>query len=156
MNISKRNKIMLLVVFGIGIFSVVASITRLHTIKVWTHSKNPFYDSVPVNLWSMIEVNVSIVCASMPAMRPVFRPVIWREFRSRGTYPGKTDQPQSPGYEMDQFRPPPPNLRGRIRDSLDHLAIISGHPLDAHIHLASTHEDEETAIDTHSTHSTHA
>jgi hypothetical protein len=57
------------VVFGLGVFSCIASIVRLHSIRIYTESKDPFYDSVPINLWSMIEVNIGIWCASIPALK---------------------------------------------------------------------------------------
>lgn len=46
--------------------SVINSIIRLYTIKVFTASKDPFYDGVPINIWSMIEINIAIICASVP------------------------------------------------------------------------------------------
>jgi hypothetical protein len=57
--------------FGVGAFACVASIVRLHTIYLFTLSKDPFHDGIKVNLWSMIEVNTAIFCASVPALRPV-------------------------------------------------------------------------------------
>jgi hypothetical protein len=68
----KRDKIVLFVIFGVGGFSCISSIIRLYTIKVFTDSKDPFFDGVPINTWSMIEINVAVVCASVPAMKPLF------------------------------------------------------------------------------------
>lgn len=34
-----------------------------------------------VNLWSIIEVNIGIVCASVPALKPLFTPDKLREAR---------------------------------------------------------------------------
>jgi hypothetical protein len=64
-----REKFALIVVFSLGVFSCIASIVRLHSIRIYTESKDPFYDSVPINLWSMIEVNIGIWCASIPALK---------------------------------------------------------------------------------------
>ncbi|KAF2751119.1 hypothetical protein M011DRAFT_473633 [Sporormia fimetaria CBS 119925] len=64
-----REKLGLLIVFSLGAFSCIASIVRLHAIRIYTLSKDPFYDSVPINLWSMIEVNIGIWCASIPALK---------------------------------------------------------------------------------------
>ena len=61
-----RDKIVLFIVFGIGAFSCISSMIRLYTIKVFATSKDPFYDGVPINIWSMIEINVAIICASVP------------------------------------------------------------------------------------------
>ncbi|KAK0111669.1 hypothetical protein ONS95_002014 [Cadophora gregata] len=69
---SRRDKIVLLIIFGVGGFSCISSIIRLYTIKVFATSKDPFFDGVPINTWSMIEINVAVVCASVPAMKPLF------------------------------------------------------------------------------------
>ncbi|PVI06421.1 hypothetical protein DM02DRAFT_514823, partial [Periconia macrospinosa] len=65
----KHEKLALIVVFSLGAFSCIASIVRLHSIRIYTDSEDPFYDSVPVNLWSMVEVNMGIWCASIPALK---------------------------------------------------------------------------------------
>ena len=68
-NRPKREKAALIGVFGLGVFSCIASIVRLHSIRIYTESKDPFYDSVPINLWSQVEVNIGIWCASIPALK---------------------------------------------------------------------------------------
>jgi len=68
----RRDKIVLFIIFGIGAFSCISSIVRLYTIRVYAQSTDPFYDGAPINMWSLIEVNVAIVCASVPAMKPLF------------------------------------------------------------------------------------
>ncbi|CAO2651442.1 Nn.00g040120.m01.CDS01 [Neocucurbitaria sp. VM-36] len=67
-----REKLALIVIFSLGIFSCIASIVRLHAIRIYTESKDPFFDSVPINLWSMVEVNMGILCASIPALKALF------------------------------------------------------------------------------------
>ncbi|RDL42410.1 uncharacterized protein BP5553_02389 [Venustampulla echinocandica] len=67
----QREKIILFVVFGMGVLACVASIVRLYSIRVFTLSQDPFYDGGPVNIWSMVEINVAIVCASVPGTIPL-------------------------------------------------------------------------------------
>ena len=67
-----REKVALFLVFGVGVFSMVSSIVRLYSIRIFTQSTDPVRDAIPVNLWSIIEVNVGIVCASVPALKPLF------------------------------------------------------------------------------------
>lgn len=64
-----REKFGLIVVFGLGVFATISSIVRLHAIRIYTESEDPFYDSVPINVWSMVEVNIGIWCASIPALK---------------------------------------------------------------------------------------
>ncbi|KAF2193328.1 hypothetical protein K469DRAFT_550434, partial [Zopfia rhizophila CBS 207.26] len=65
-----RDKAMLFFIFGMGAIPCVASIVRLHTPHLVLVSRDPLYDTVPINIWSMIEVNVAIMCASAPGILP--------------------------------------------------------------------------------------
>lgn len=66
-----REKIALYVIFCLGIMSTLASIIRLQSLRIFTLSDDPFYDSLPINTWSMVEINVGILCASIPTLRPL-------------------------------------------------------------------------------------
>jgi len=68
----RREKIALYAIFGCGSFACIAAIVRLHTIYRYTLSADPFRDSTLINLWSMIEVNIAICCASVSALKPIF------------------------------------------------------------------------------------
>jgi hypothetical protein len=70
----KREKAALVGIFSLGVFSCIASIVRLHSIRIYTESKDPFYDSVPINLWSMVEIHIGVYCASIPACKALFSP----------------------------------------------------------------------------------
>ncbi|KAF2795116.1 hypothetical protein K505DRAFT_407146 [Melanomma pulvis-pyrius CBS 109.77] len=80
----RREKLALVFIFSLGIFSCIASIVRLHSIRIYTESKDPFYDSVPINLWSMVEVNIGIYCASIPALKAIFVRTQYASSRSTG------------------------------------------------------------------------
>lgn len=66
-----REKIALYVIFGLGVVSLMASVIRLQSLFLFTHSNDRSYDSLPINTWSMIEVNVGILCASIPTLKPL-------------------------------------------------------------------------------------
>ncbi|KAI1844222.1 hypothetical protein JX265_010279 [Neoarthrinium moseri] len=72
--ITHREKVVLYFVFGIGAFSTALSCVRLQSIYTYTLATDPFHDGVWVNLWSIIEVNSAIVCATIPALKPLFKP----------------------------------------------------------------------------------
>lgn len=83
----KREKFGLIFVFGLGILSLIFSIVRLHAIRIYTESTDPFYDSVAINLWSIIEFNIGIWCASIPSLRIILiRRAASHASRSAGTY----------------------------------------------------------------------
>ncbi|KAK2807605.1 hypothetical protein FQN51_000038 [Onygenales sp. PD_10] len=82
MSLPREDKVVLVVVFGIGAFSCIASIVRLYSIQLFTKSTDIPKGAIPVNLWSFVEVHLGILCASVPAMRPLFRTA----FRHRPRY----------------------------------------------------------------------
>jgi hypothetical protein len=47
----------------------IVSIIRLQALIVFAQSSNATYDNYPVSLWSTVEINVGIICASMPTLR---------------------------------------------------------------------------------------
>ena len=68
----RREKFALVIIFSLGAFSCIAAIVRLYSVGVYTESEDPFFDSVPINVWSMVEINVGILCASIPATKALF------------------------------------------------------------------------------------
>lgn len=67
-----REKLGVYAVFGLGLFSTICAIVRFNYLVVVTNSLDPFYDSLSINTWSVIEINVGILCASLPTLRPLF------------------------------------------------------------------------------------
>lgn len=78
-----REKVALLCVFLVGTFATITSIIRLHTIREYTLADDPFLHSISVNLWSIIEINTGIICASVPALKALFSPQVIGEATSR-------------------------------------------------------------------------
>ncbi|KAI1466436.1 uncharacterized protein F4812DRAFT_465710 [Daldinia caldariorum] len=74
LQISKRSRHILYGVFGAGGVATAFSCVRLYSIHTYTLATDPFRDSILVNVWSMVEINVAIWCASAPALKPLFSP----------------------------------------------------------------------------------
>jgi hypothetical protein len=69
LNMSLKKKLMVMSMFGVGIFVIVISIIRLETLIHFSNTENITWDYVDAGIWSLIEINVSIVCGCMPAHR---------------------------------------------------------------------------------------
>ncbi|KEY73883.1 hypothetical protein S7711_06093 [Stachybotrys chartarum IBT 7711] len=95
-----REKIALLCIFLIGTFATITSIIRLHTIHDYTLADDPFRHSILVNLWSVIEVNVGIICASVPALKPLFTPHVIKEATSTYKKSSSARSGVAPRYGM--------------------------------------------------------
>ncbi|KAJ4314373.1 hypothetical protein N0V94_006475 [Neodidymelliopsis sp. IMI 364377] len=88
LQIPKRQKIALLGILTIGWFVCIVSVIRLYALTVFArHQDDTTYYSAPTAYWSAIEANLAIVCASLPALKPlVVRvvPVFGTRYSSRG------------------------------------------------------------------------
>ncbi|KAF0330657.1 integral membrane protein [Colletotrichum asianum] len=84
----RREKIALAIIFGVGAFATITSIIRLHTIYTYTLAKDLFQESILVNVWSMLEINIGIICASVPALKPLFTPRALRDAVNRNKKTG--------------------------------------------------------------------
>ncbi|GJC83068.1 hypothetical protein ColLi_05906 [Colletotrichum liriopes] len=110
----RREKIALGIIFGVGMFATITSIIRLHTIYTYTLAEDLFQESILVNIWSMLEINIGIICASVPALKPLFTPKALREaadrnkrtgyqFHSHGRSGFNSNRSRSNGQEDNAF-----------------------------------------------------
>ncbi|KAL2256622.1 hypothetical protein VTK26DRAFT_1395 [Humicola hyalothermophila] len=69
LNMPLRSKLGACFMFSLGIFVLIASCARLRSIHLFGDSPNPTWDYTDAVIWTGLEVAVSIVVSSMPAMR---------------------------------------------------------------------------------------
>jgi hypothetical protein len=74
-----RRKVILLGLFGLGIFITVIQIIRIQTVKQLSN----YIDSAPLILWSAVENNLGIIVANVPTLAPLVK--YYNERTSRGT-----------------------------------------------------------------------
>jgi hypothetical protein len=55
--------------FFVGTFVTVVSILRLKSLMKYASSTNVTWDNIPVAIWSTIELNVGMMCTSLPTVR---------------------------------------------------------------------------------------
>ncbi|KAH8722918.1 hypothetical protein GQ44DRAFT_774445 [Phaeosphaeriaceae sp. PMI808] len=77
LQIALKQKIALLIILTLGWFVVIISIIRLYVlILVAKHPEDQTWYSAPAAYWSALEVNLAIVCASTPALKPLVVKII--------------------------------------------------------------------------------
>ncbi|CAE7196545.1 hypothetical protein P3342_010167 [Pyrenophora teres f. teres] len=77
LQIARNQKIALIAVLTIGWFVCVVSVLRLIAlVSLSTHPDDSSYYSAPAAYWSGIEINLAIVCASLPALKPLIVRII--------------------------------------------------------------------------------
>ncbi|KAK0741849.1 hypothetical protein B0T21DRAFT_306114 [Apiosordaria backusii] len=69
LNVSLRSKIGIIVMFSLGIFVLITSCVRLWALYNFGDSVNPTWDYTNALIWTGLEVGVSIIVTSLPAIR---------------------------------------------------------------------------------------
>jgi hypothetical protein len=69
LNMNIRRKLMVMAMFSVGIIVIVISVLRLYSLVHFANSKNITWDYFEAGYWSLLEIDVSIICGSMPAHR---------------------------------------------------------------------------------------
>lgn len=70
-SLSTRKKVILLGPFALGFFITAIQIIRIQCVKSLT---NPL-DSGDLILWSTVETNLGIICACIPVLKPLVKPL---------------------------------------------------------------------------------
>ncbi|EGX45655.1 hypothetical protein AOL_s00169g261 [Orbilia oligospora ATCC 24927] len=73
--IQKRKRIALVGIFFIGFIAVLASVSRIWALWLYQNTKDVSYDAIFILLFSNIEINLAIITASAPPLRPLFKGV---------------------------------------------------------------------------------
>ncbi|KAI8649494.1 CFEM domain-containing protein [Fusarium keratoplasticum] len=64
-----KKKVGVVIMFLLGTFVTVVSILRLQSLLHFANSNNPTWDQWFVAFWSIIEVNVGMICTCLPTLR---------------------------------------------------------------------------------------
>ncbi|KAK4442526.1 hypothetical protein QBC34DRAFT_454555 [Podospora aff. communis PSN243] len=67
----RKQRIALVAVFVVGAFVCLTGILRLESLTMASVSKDPTWDNYGAAIWSSIESNVGIVCASLVHLKPL-------------------------------------------------------------------------------------
>ncbi|EME40847.1 hypothetical protein DOTSEDRAFT_74416 [Dothistroma septosporum NZE10] len=73
LQLNKRKKFWLMLMFCVGFFVTIVSIVRLQMLVRFGNSHNLTWDYTALGYWSTVELHTSIVCASMPSIRNLLR-----------------------------------------------------------------------------------
>ncbi|KAL9076404.1 MAG: hypothetical protein Q9157_003692 [Trypethelium eluteriae] len=83
--VSRARRLALMGIFSVGIFVTVVSIVRLWLVS---HSKADSIDFTfelaYLYIWTIVELDIAIICACMPLLRPYFNIVIFGKVNAAG------------------------------------------------------------------------
>lgn len=80
LDLSWKKKVGIIFTFLVGLFVTICSVVRLQALIGWTLSTNPTMDYAKLAVWSLVELDVGVICACMPGMAGLFR-----RLKKRGT-----------------------------------------------------------------------
>ncbi|KAI0148662.1 CFEM domain-containing protein [Xylariaceae sp. FL1272] len=72
LQLALKKKLMVMLMFSLGIFVTVVSAIRLNSLIVFANTQNPTYDYKDAAWWSTVELHTGIVCACLPSLRSLF------------------------------------------------------------------------------------
>ncbi|KAI8631539.1 plasma membrane protein Pth11-like protein [Xylariaceae sp. FL1651] len=89
LNLSRRKKIAIVLIFSLGAVSVAASLTRLIftsnlTRKGFDRSYDPIFFITNGLYWGIVECSVAILAADLPTLQSVLRIPAWETLMSKG------------------------------------------------------------------------
>ncbi|KAL2138503.1 hypothetical protein VTI28DRAFT_6653 [Corynascus sepedonium] len=91
LQLPKKQKAMLLIVFTLGIFPCAVSIYRITTLRSAAVSKDPTWDNVDAATFSFLELTVGVIAVCLPTLRPILVHTMPRIFGSLLRSAGHTD-----------------------------------------------------------------
>ncbi|KAG7136444.1 hypothetical protein HYQ45_005996 [Verticillium longisporum] len=76
LNMSWRSKVGIVIMFSLGVFILITSCIRLQYIVHFARSTNPTWDYTDTLIWTGLEVSVSLLVTSLPAIRMLVNRVV--------------------------------------------------------------------------------
>ncbi|KAG7416557.1 Satratoxin biosynthesis SC1 cluster protein 4 [Fusarium oxysporum f. sp. raphani] len=127
LQLNRGKKIALLLMFSIGSFACVTSMIRLKYIVDFGNTLDAAWDNVYVVIWSIIELSCALICASLPALRPLLQmiPGVLSSTKT-STFKGPSSR-SGPGHRGSL---PPRSASARAFKELPDLPVerSQGHP----------------------------
>ncbi|CZR64664.1 uncharacterized protein PAC_14562 [Phialocephala subalpina] len=69
LQLTRKKKVGLYSMFGVGGFVCITSIVRLDSLRTFGLTADPTWDNIPTTFWSTLETTTAIFCACMPSIR---------------------------------------------------------------------------------------
>ncbi|KAJ4992441.1 hypothetical protein SVAN01_02150 [Stagonosporopsis vannaccii] len=146
LQLNLRSKISLMFVLSLGVFAAIAAIVKSEIQKTVFKDPDPFVHD-RFTLWRFIELDIGIIAASLPALKPLFSWCLGaaRNLTTRIQRP--TDAPNSLGYQKHSERSDKDIVLGEIIGGPSNtVRIPSTRPLDGSIRVVGPGKESEESI----------
>jgi hypothetical protein len=101
LNMKRKEKITIACGLSLGVFAGACSIVRTIELRTLASKANYVYDTSPMLLWSSSEICLSIICACIPVLRPLYVRIM---YGSRGDSSGASGGRSYPLNEYSQSK----------------------------------------------------
>ncbi|KAJ5658259.1 uncharacterized protein N7484_001908 [Penicillium longicatenatum] len=91
---STKRKVQITLMFCTGFLITVVSCLRLRSLVVFSKSSNTTYANTPAIYWSVVECDVAIICACMPALPSLLKHLFPSIFGQPSSYHNDNKSPQ--------------------------------------------------------------
>ncbi|KAF2020438.1 hypothetical protein BU24DRAFT_469208 [Aaosphaeria arxii CBS 175.79] len=143
LKLSLKRKCFLFSIFGVGGITIVVSCIRLESLAHFATSTNPMYDNLMSAVFSVLEVNVGIICICMPSFRRFLARIIPGCF---GTTQADSDESgETPNARVSIAKRSGPKKRPTISGSLFDTAIMK--TVDTKVETVKGSDDELRLVD---------
>jgi fucose permease len=151
MRLPKKQKIILIITFSFGVFVAAVDVVRIAYLQSASETRianihsnanednNLTAESTDFNwyaslsfMWSVIEVNIGIMCACVPALKPLISRFLPRMLRDAGDVTEKDSSNEGPRY----------TYTSEMADA-HRVPSLSGPPEPSHQTYAEAHEDDD-------------
>ncbi|KAF3024103.1 hypothetical protein G7054_g13495 [Neopestalotiopsis clavispora] len=98
LDLNMKKKAGIILTFLVGLFVTICSMIRLRALIGWTESTNSTMDFAKLAAWSLVELDVGVICACMPGMAGLFR-----RLKKRGTDYIRSRSSNNASMALDTF-----------------------------------------------------
>lgn len=77
LNMKRKEKITIACGLSLGVFAGACSIVRTIELRTLSSKENYVYDTSPMLLWSSSEICLTVICACVPVLRPLYVRVVY-------------------------------------------------------------------------------
>jgi hypothetical protein len=94
LNMRRKEKVTIACGLSLGVFAGACSVVRTIELKSLASMENYVYDTAPMLLWSSSEICLTVICACIPVLRPLY---------VRIAYGSRGDSSSGTSYPLDEY-----------------------------------------------------
>lgn len=83
LQVNRRTRLSLIVILGLGVFACIAATLKIIYMYNLGDYTDWLWDSRPLTIWNVVELNIGITAGSLPAIKPIFKSILERSYPSQ-------------------------------------------------------------------------